>query len=166
MPSDDIAPTDDIAPIDDIARIEAALVTLVRRATDPRGNQQINALAGVDIERAPAVMLARIEELEPVRLSELAEVVGVEVSTASRQVAGLVDRGYVERSPEPDDRRASAHRLSPTGRDLRHRLGAARRVWFERLLADFDEVDRARLGELLERFVQRLVEESALVERP
>lgn len=141
---------------DAIARIEAALVALVRRATDPRGNRQINRSAGVDIERAGAVMLARVEELEPARLSDLAEAAGVDTSTASRQVARLVDEGYVDRGADPDDRRASAHRLTPTGREVRRRLKAARREWFDDVLGDFDPSERAQLAMLLERFVDHM----------
>lgn len=141
---------------DAIARIEAALVTLVRRATDPRGNREINRSAGVDIERAGAVMLARIEELEPARLSDLAEAAGVDTSTASRQVARLVDEGYVDRGADPDDRRASAHRLTPAGRKVRQRLKAARREWFEDVLEDFDPGEREQLATLLERFVDHM----------
>jgi DNA-binding MarR family transcriptional regulator len=141
---------------DAIARIEAALVTLVRRANDPRGNRRINREAGVDIERAAAVMLARVEELEPARLSDLAEAAGVDTSTASRQVARLVDEGLVERRADPADGRASAHRLSAEGRRVRARLRAARRAWFEDVLADFDPEERQVFAGLLERFVERM----------
>ena len=142
---------------DQIARIEAALVLLVRRANDPRGNKSINRLAGVDIERASAVMLARVEELEPARLSDLADAAGVDISTASRQVARLVEDGYVERGADPDDRRASAHRLTAEGRRVRARLKSARRTWFEEVLADFDLREREQLADLLERFVVHLL---------
>ena len=141
---------------DAIARIEAALVTLVRRATDPRGNREINRSAGVDIERAGAVMLARVEELEPARLSDLAEAAGVDTSTASRQVARLVDDGYVDRGADPDDRRASAHRLTPAGREVRRRLRTARREWFEDVLGDFEPAEQEQLATLLERFVDHM----------
>ncbi|WCO65147.1 MarR family transcriptional regulator [Iamia majanohamensis] len=141
---------------DAIATIEGALITLVRRANDPRGNREMHRTAGADIERAGAVMLARVEEHEPARLSVLADAAGVEVSTASRQVARLVEEGYVSREPDPDDRRASAHRLTPAGRDLRRRLAAARRAWLEGVLADFDADDVATFAHLLGRFVDEV----------
>lgn len=146
---------------DPIARIERSLVALVRRATDPRGNRQINVLAGVDIERAASVMLARIEELEPARLSQLADAVGVDISTASRQVARLVEAGLVARGPDPDDGRASAHRLTESGVDLRRRLAAARRAWFEQKLEEFSPVERRQFAELLERFMERMGDDEA-----
>lgn len=141
---------------DAIERIETALVTLVRRANDPRGNRRINQAAGVEIERAGAVMLARVEELEPARLSDLAQAAGVDTSTASRQVARLVEDGLVERESDPDDRRASAHRLSPAGREVRQRLKQGRREWFDEVLSDFDPAERAQFASFLERFVDQM----------
>ena len=141
---------------DAIERIEASLITLVRRATDPRATREINLAAGVDIERAGAVLLARVEELEPARLSVLADAAGVDTSTASRQVARLVDDGLVLREADPDDGRASAHRLSPAGREVRQKLNAVRRAWFDDVLAEFDPAERSRFADLLERFVARM----------
>jgi DNA-binding MarR family transcriptional regulator len=143
-------------PSDTVARIEASLIALVRRANDPRGNKSINLAAGVDIDRAASVMLARVEELEPARLSDLAEAAGVETSTASRQVARLVDDGLVERSADPNDGRASAHRLTDAGRSTRSKLVVARRDWFDDVLADFDDAEREQFAGLLERFVERM----------
>lgn len=145
--------------VEPLGEIERALIALVRRATDPRGNRTINELAGADIERAGATMLARIEEHEPARLSELADAAGVDISTASRQVAKLVTLGFVERTPDPDDRRASSHRLSRSGRSLRRRLAQARRDWIDGLLVDLDEGERAVLAELLGRVADRMQSE-------
>ncbi|WP_051062720.1 MarR family winged helix-turn-helix transcriptional regulator [Ilumatobacter nonamiensis] len=141
---------------DAIARIEAALITLVRRANDPRGNRVINRTAGVDIDRAASVMLARVEELEPARLSELAGAAGVDTSTASRQVARLVDDGLVVRACDPTDGRATAHRLSDMGRATRRKLDSARRSWFEDVLAGHGEAEREQLAVLLERFIENI----------
>lgn len=136
-----------------LSRIENAMVVLMRRSTDPRGNRTINRRAGSDLERAAAAMLWRVGELEPARLSTLAEAIGIEISTASRQVAGLVERGFVERSPDPDDGRATVHRLSDDGHELRNRIADARREWFESLLAGFSDAERSTFADLIERFV-------------
>ena len=143
---------------DPVEEIEAAILLLMRRANDPRGNERIKQLAGTDLERAGAVMLARVEELEPARLSDLAAAAGVELSTASRQVARLVDQGYVAREVDPTDARASRHRLTDSGRDLRSRLKQAVRSWFELVLADFADDERQALGALLTRLVGGMAE--------
>ena len=144
---------------DAISQIEAALVALVRRANDPRGNKRINRLAGVDVERASAVMLSRLEELEPARLSELADAAGVDISTASRQVARLVEADLVVRGADPSDGRASTHRLSDQGRELQQKLTAARRTVFEDTLAGFSPDEREQLAVLLTRFVDHLLDD-------
>lgn len=146
----------DVTTGDPIARIEAGLIALLRRANDPRGNRRINQRAGVDIERSGSVMLARIEELEPVRLCELADLVGIDTSTASRQVGRLVDAGYVGRRNDPDDGRAMAHHLTPSGREIRQCLKRARREWFEEAVADFSSRERDQFADLLSRFVNRM----------
>ncbi len=138
---------------DSISRIEDALIRLVRRTNDPRGNSRINERAGVDIERSGSLLLARIEEMEPVRLGDLAEAIGIDTSTASRQVARLVEDGYVDREPDPEDGRATVHRLSPAGREIRQRLAKVRREWFEERLADFSADERRAFADLFGRFI-------------
>lgn len=144
---------------DPVAQIESAVVALLRRANDPRGNRKIYEMAGTDIEKAGAVMLARIDELQPARLSELASAAGVTISTASRQVSRLVEQGYVARSADPLDARASLHRLTPAGRGLRGRLQRAVTSFFEQALSDLTPNERELLGDLLTRFVQGVLEE-------
>jgi DNA-binding MarR family transcriptional regulator len=142
------------------AEIERALIALAREVTDPRGNRVINELAGADIERAGATMLARIEELQSARLSELACAAGVDISTASRQVARLAELGFVDRTPDPDDRRATLHALSDSGRDLRARLSQSRHEWIDRIVVDLSPDEQRVLGDLLGRVIDRM----ALVE--
>lgn len=139
-----------------MSQIDRLLLTLVRRATDPRGNRRINELAGADIERAGAAMLGRIGDMEPARLSELAQAAGVDVSTASRQVGSLVEAGFVRRTPDPTDRRASLHELTGEGRELRARLVEARRRWVADLVVDLTEDERRTLGDLLGRLADRI----------
>ena len=59
--------------------------------------------------------LAAVQTGEPVRVSDVAEQLSVDLSVASRQVAALVLAGYVEREPDPDDGRASRLRPTPLG---------------------------------------------------
>ena len=59
--------------------------------------------------------LAVIHREGPVRVSEVAEQLSVDLSVASRQVAALVLAGYVEREPDPDDGRATRLKVTPAG---------------------------------------------------
>jgi DNA-binding MarR family transcriptional regulator len=139
-----------------MSQIERLLLTLGRRATDPRGNRRINELAGADIERAGASMLGRVGDLEPARLSELAQAAGVDISTASRQVGALVEVGFVRRTADPTDRRAALHELTDEGRELWTRLVDARRRWVADIVVDLTEDERRTLGDLLGRVADRI----------
>jgi len=103
------------------------------------------------VERAAYVLLARLVLDGPRRSNTLAESVHSDPSTVSRQVAGLVRAGLVERRPDPEDGRATL--LAPTPEGLR--VFQANRDRRNREISDvtahWDEVDRRRLVELLER---------------
>ncbi|GLZ48643.1 MarR family transcriptional regulator [Actinomycetospora sp. NBRC 106375] len=107
---------------------------------------------GVDgVERAAYVLLARLVLEGPRRSNALAESVHSDPSTVSRQVAGLVRAGLVERRPDPEDGRATL--LAPTAEGLRvfqaNRDRRNRQI--SAMTEHWDEADRTRLVELLER---------------
>jgi DNA-binding MarR family transcriptional regulator len=139
------------------ARIEQSLIDLVRRVNDPRGNATLKAKTGIDLERAASVLLSRIDELGPARLSDIATAAGVEISTASRPVARLVEQGYVGRTTDPADGRACLLRCTPAGREVMARWRAARHEWLREVLDDFDVEERERFAELFDRFVARVL---------
>jgi DNA-binding MarR family transcriptional regulator len=135
-----------------VARLEAALTTLVRRVKFPATHARIAAAARVPLDRAAYIVLLRIDEWGPLRLSDLAERLDIDTSTASRHVKRLEDDGYVVRTADPDDRRAAQLTLSRAGRDAVRRIIRARRESLTEVLGDWPESDRAQLAALLERF--------------
>jgi len=106
----------------------------------------------IKLDRAAFGVLARIAELEPVRVSDLAHRGGVEVSTASRQVARLEHDGLVRRVADPDDRRACHLEVTPDGRRALRLMRAAWHRTLDQILADWPARDRERFTRLLRRF--------------
>ncbi|GAA4810870.1 MarR family transcriptional regulator [Actinomycetospora chlora] len=104
------------------------------------------------VERAAYVLLARLVLEGPRRSNALAESVHSDPSTVSRQVAGLVRAGLVERRPDPEDGRATL--LAPTSEGLRvfEANRDRRNNQISEMTAHWAESDRHRLIELLERF--------------
>ncbi|MFJ9894177.1 MarR family winged helix-turn-helix transcriptional regulator [Streptomyces sp. NPDC091280] len=49
------------------------------------------------------------------RMSRLAELLAVDMSVTSRHVAHVAARGWIERSPDPADKRSRILRLTPSG---------------------------------------------------
>ena len=108
------------------------------------------------LEPATFPVLARLGAEGPQRAGELAAALCADPSTISRQVAGLVRTGLVERRTDPEDRRASL--LVPTAEGHRV-LDTERRRRAEQLaiaLTDWSPETRGQLVELLERFVTDL----------
>jgi DNA-binding MarR family transcriptional regulator len=97
-------------------------------------------------------LLVALREAGALRANELADRVFSDPSTISRQVAGLVDRGYVDRQPDPDDGRASRLVLSAAGQELLDDRLAARERQLAQMLTGWSVADRHRLADLLSRF--------------
>jgi DNA-binding MarR family transcriptional regulator len=103
------------------------------------------------LERAAYGVLARIAQGGPERLSTLAGDLCVDLSTISRQVATLEAAGFIRRTPDPKDRRASLIEATETGMNVfvQHRnqwLGA-----LKELLADWTPDERREFARLFAR---------------
>ena len=72
---------------------EQALTRFMRQATRPAVGKWLSDVGGVSLDRADYVALVRIDEAEPMRLTELAEILGIDLSAVSRQVRDLVAVG-------------------------------------------------------------------------
>ena len=98
------------------------------------------------------------------RMSELAEALRVDPSTATRAVQRLVDIGLAERNASIDDARVVLVSASATGRRRARQIRDRRIIAMSRILGGFDAEERAVLAGLMERFVgqiDRLVAELA-----
>ena len=88
-----------------------------------------------------------------VRISALAETLRIAPRSATEVVDGLVQRGLVERAPDPADRRAVIVRPTSAGERVRAEVDAARaadsRAYFDQLPAE----DRAALARMLRALV-------------
>lgn len=91
-------------------------------------------------------LLARIAQRAPVRQVALAEPVLGDPPNVSRLIDALVDRGYVERSPDPADRRSWLVSLTRRGKSRTDRL--LRKVVAERQLV-FDGFADSELAAML-----------------
>jgi len=64
-----------------------------------------------------------LERRGTLQVSDIAHILRVDISVASRQVSQLVDDGLVERAVDHGDRRVRTIRLSPAGRSLAVEIG-------------------------------------------
>ena len=97
----------------DVTRLRVALARLSRRL-------RRHELAGLTPTQLAA--LATIGKAGPMRLGDLAAVEGIAPSTLTRLVAALEDSGYVQRTADPSDARASTLAITAHGQDALERI--------------------------------------------
>ena len=90
-----------------------------------------------------------VSERDGVRLTELAETLRIAPRSATEVADGLQERGLVERTPDPDDRRAVLLRPTDEGRRVRAEIDRARSADSDVLFARLSVTDRASLARLL-----------------
>jgi DNA-binding MarR family transcriptional regulator len=144
------------AASDAIEALETALTALIRRANLPRTHDWLLKRAQAPLERAAYMTLARLADLAPSRLGTVSEALGVDASTASRQVSALERDGLVERTTDPDDGRASLLAITPGGAQTLDLLRVARRQALAELVADWSPEDIRAFGDLAARFAREL----------
>ena len=105
-----------------------------------------------DLDRAEYLMLRTLHDCGPADISGLATSLGLDPSTAGRQVSVLQNAGLVGRSPAPGDRRRSI--VTPTAEGVRRMeaVRARRTGNVADLLAGWSDDDLRTLGTMFGRY--------------
>ncbi len=137
-----------------LEHLEAALTGLRRLWENPAIRQRLVDLVGANVDASLIRTLRAIEltDAPDPGVSDVALLLGVEDSTASRLVDQAVNAGAVERTTSTRDRRRSVLRLTEEGRDLLRAALRARTTLLREATSDWPPDDVAALAELLDRF--------------
>ncbi len=141
----------------DVVEVERALARIAHLLNRAKQHHQVAAEAGVPVDRAAVPILRQLAEGEPMRPGDLAAQLAVEAPHVTRQVQRLEAAGYVERVPDPADRRALRLRLTDPGRDAVERILDAGRQSIAQALADWSPEERGQLATLFHRMVDDFV---------
>jgi DNA-binding MarR family transcriptional regulator len=125
-----------------------ALMTIGRRLR--------SRIGASDLDPSSVFVLHHVAEKAPLRLSELARCTRLDSSTISRQVKNLEDLGYLERSGDPQDRRASRLRLTDQGRAVLDEAMRARAALVDSATAAWSVQDRDQLTTLMTRLTESI----------
>nr|WSZ97115.1 MarR family transcriptional regulator [Streptomyces sp. NBC_00857] len=104
-----------------------------------------------DCPAGSAAVLTLLDRHGEMRMSRLAELLAVDMSVTSRHVAHVVDRGWIERCPDPADKRSRILRLTPAGRELLDELARRTTDMFAHKLADWTDDEVGQLSTMLDR---------------
>jgi DNA-binding MarR family transcriptional regulator len=133
------------------AQIEEQLLALILRANRARIYDDLLKGAKLSIEKALYPVLSATAAIEPARVADIAEIVGLNSTTTSRHLSALEREGLISRARSASDARAAVIELTPQGKRAIRGLRDSRRAVFARLLADFDETELLQFGDYLQR---------------
>jgi DNA-binding MarR family transcriptional regulator len=107
-----------------------------------------------ELEPPQSFILHVMCENARVRLSDLAGMIRLDASTASRHIRGLEQLGYVERATDPADGRATLLSVTDDGREALERQFEANRKRIKHIMRDWTGEDVAALQHYLARLTR------------
>ena len=105
-----------------------------------------------ELQSSSYLMLSWLDQYGPQRASAMADTFGIDKGAISRQVQHLVDLGLVDRSPDPDDGRATLISVSTDAASRMAAVNDERRRWLDERLGDWADEDLASFVDLLGRY--------------
>lgn len=135
------------------ARLRTQTSWLINQVALPANRLVTEALAGAGTRRYHYSLLAALDEVGPTSQAELSRRTAIDRSDMVAAINELAGQGYIERSPDPADRRRNVVTMTPAGhRRLRQLDGLLAEVQ-DQLLGPLSPEDRAHLITLLTRLV-------------
>lgn len=136
--------------------LEQQLTVLARRLSRP---VRVHGPSGWTLLDRPAYQaLWRVVEEGPLRPTALSGLLNVDLSVVSRQIRSLEEAGFVSRTPDPADARATLISATATGREAFESIAQRRTEVLAEVLVDWPEEDVAEFSRMLTRFNLQLEE--------
>ena len=104
-------------------------------------------------------MLMALNDSGPRRASDLVDMFTIDKGAVSRQVGSLLELGLIQRSPDPEDRRAAILAITEEGSNSLASIAAMRRQEVSERLSGWSDED-------LQRFVEMMTRYNGALERP
>jgi DNA-binding MarR family transcriptional regulator len=128
-----------VFPDDELRRALQQLIRL-SRILEPHSG------AGTHASLSEVMALGELADVEAMSQHELARLLGLEKSTVSRLVAGLVDRGWVSRERNQNNRRLYRLQLTHDGQAAAKQIGKELHAQHTRLLSGLTPAERQGLA--------------------
>jgi DNA-binding MarR family transcriptional regulator len=139
-----------------IRLLHHTLVDLVGLMNRPQRDSALLQEAGVSLDRALFPLLIAIERRGPVGVVDLAELVGRDYTTVSRQVTKLNGLGLITRHASKTDTRVREAVITAKGTEMTNAIDAARERMATVLFAKWNKRDLQDLARLMRRFADDL----------
>jgi DNA-binding MarR family transcriptional regulator len=135
-----------------LRELHGSLIDIVSVMNRPQRDEQMVREAGIALDRALFPLLVMIERLGPIGIVDLADRVGRDYTTVSRQVSKLEELGLAERQESAADRRIREAAITAQGKATTDKVDAAREKMAREIFVDWDEDEVKDLIRLMRRF--------------
>jgi DNA-binding MarR family transcriptional regulator len=137
---------------DQLRLLHGALLDIVGAMNRPQRDELLIKAAGIPLDRALFPLLVGVERFGPIGVVELADRVGRDYTTVSRQVAKLESLGLVKRQGSAADRRVREAVISPKGKAMTDLVDAARERIGRAIFRTWQATDIEQLVRLMRKF--------------
>ncbi len=145
---------------DELRRVASSMTILSRAFTLARPHEHLLKEAGVRLDRAGSALLFKLRSRgESARVSDLAELLGVDTPAVTRKVQQLERLGYVAIGPDAGDKRAKRITLTRSGEKTIERIMLAVNQRLARLFEGWTTEEVTKFSSSLEKFALGLTNE-------
>jgi DNA-binding MarR family transcriptional regulator len=140
----------------ELRSLHRTLVDIAGVMNQPQRDTALLREAGVSLDRALFPLLVAVERKGPVGVGEVADLVGRDYTTVSRQMARLEALGLVERRVAENDSRVREALVTAAGQRMTSAIDAARERMAAVLFSEWSRKDVRDLARLMRRFADDL----------
>jgi len=135
-----------------LRELHGALLDIVAVMNRPQRDEVLIKEAGIALDRALFPLLVGIERFGPIGVVEMADRVGRDYTTVSRQVAKLEALGLVARQGSTADKRLREAVITPKGKAMTDMVDSARERIGRAIFETWDARDIDELVRLMRKF--------------
>lgn len=139
-----------------IRDLHGSLLDIVSVINRPQRDATLIKEAAIPLERALFPLLVVIDKFGPIGVVDLADRVGRDYTTVSRQVAKLEGLDLVQRKTDTKDRRIRETATTLKGRSMTAAVDAARERIGRRILKTWDPHEVTQLVRLMRKFADAI----------
>ncbi|MDE1997100.1 MAG: winged helix-turn-helix transcriptional regulator [Rhizobiaceae bacterium] len=144
---------------DQLRQLHGAVLDIVAVMNRPQRDEVLIKEAGIPLDRALFPLLVGIERFGPIGVVEMADRVGRDYTTVSRQVAKLESLGLVERKGSAADRRVREAIVTEKGKAMTDLVDAARERIGRAIFESWNPHEIDELVRLMRKFADAVTEE-------
>jgi DNA-binding MarR family transcriptional regulator len=142
-----VSPVDRGALLTDLEREVSVMVRRIRRLLGERARS-----VHPDLQTPSYLLLSWLDQHGPARASAVAESFGIDKGAISRQVQNLLELGLLDRTPDPEDGRATLLSATAPAHARLADVSGANRLWLDSKLGDLSDAELADFVRLLGRY--------------